>query len=176
MKKYKKLSYIFLILIIVALSYTVYATVKKDNGKTEKEKRISEIDYLENELTDIFNKLNNIEIKNYNVSVNNISKQAKNENSNNVGEQEKSNNQNSQNISSQESSSKQEKEFSLKNNGVLTNAESINWNNIKSQIEILYPSIPTITLDLYKANINQEDILNFNKEFDNDRQEVRECF
>ena len=60
MKKYKKLSYIFLILIIVALSYTVYATVKKDNGKTEKEKRISEIDYLENELTDIFNKLNNI--------------------------------------------------------------------------------------------------------------------
>lgn len=167
MKKYKKLSYIFLILIIVALSYTVYATVKKDNGKTEKEKRISEIDYLENELTDIFNKLNNIEIKNYNVSVNNISKQAKNENSNNVGEQEKSNNQNSQNISSQESSSKQEKEFSLKNNGVLTNAESINWNNIKSQIEILYPSIPTITLDLYKANINQEDILNFNKEFDN---------
>ena len=166
MKKYKKLSYIFLILIIVALSYTVYATVKKDNGKTEKEKRISEIDYLENELTDIFNKLNNIEIKNYNVSVNNISKQAKNENSNNVGEQEKSNNQNSQNISSQESSSKQEKEFSLKNNGVLTNAESINWNNIKSQIEILYPSIPTITLDLYKANINQEDILNFNKEFD----------
>ena len=77
MKKYKKIAYIFLILIIVALSFTVYATVSKDTGKIEKEKRISEFEYLESELVDIFNELNNIQMSNYNVSVNNITSQTK---------------------------------------------------------------------------------------------------
>ena len=34
-------------------------------------------------------------------------------------------------------------------------------------MEELYISIPTITLDLYKKNVNKDDILNFNKEYDN---------
>lgn len=177
--KYKKLGYIFLVLIIVTLSFTVYATVSKDNEKIDKDKRISELEYLESELLDIFNQLNNIETNNYNVSVNNITKQVKNkdENSNNMQEQQtkeknsnsSSNSENnaSTNDSTKQSDSKQQKEFNLKSNAVLTDNQSINWDNIKSQVETLYSSIPTITLDFYQANINQEDILNFNKEFDN---------
>ena len=34
-------------------------------------------------------------------------------------------------------------------------------------MEELYISIPTITLDLYEMNINKDEILNFNKEYDN---------
>ena len=53
---------------LVVLSFTVYATVSKDTDKIEKEKRISEFEYLESELVDIFNELNHIQMSNYNVS------------------------------------------------------------------------------------------------------------
>ncbi len=195
MKKYKKIGYIFLIITISVLSVVVYATLNKDTEKTEKDKKTSEIEFLDDKLTTIFNQLNNIETRNYNVSVDSITKESNNKNQGNdkSGKQESdqgnstSNNSTSENKSSDNStsennnsnssdssssssssdSSEQEKEFNLKNNGVLTNSDEINWDNIKTQIEILYSSIPTITLDLYQTNINQEDILNFNKEFDN---------
>lgn len=169
MKKYKKLGYIFLIIIIVMLSVTVYATVNKDTDKIEKDKKIAEVEFLEDKLLNVFNQLNDIDTRNYNVSVNNITKQLKNQDeagSNNEQGESKSESSNSSSSDSS-SESKQEKEFGLKNNGVLTSPDEINWENIKSQIEILYTSIPTITLDLYQSNINQDDILNFNREFDN---------
>ena len=182
MKKYKKFAYIFLILIIVVLSFTVYATVSKDTDKIEKEKRIAEFEYLESEIVDIFNELNNIQMSNYNVSVNNITSQTKKEdegksNSDSEknqqgGQQSGASSSNSQKENqssnkSNDSETKQQKEYTLKRNSILTNNEEINWDDIKNKIEIVYLSIPTITLDLYKYNINQDDILNFNKEFDN---------
>ena len=182
MKKYKKFAYIFLILVIVVLSFTVYATVSKDTDKIEKEKRIAEFEYLESELVDIFNELNNIQMSNYNVSVNNITSQTKKEdegksNSDSEknqqgGQQSGASSSNSQkenqsSNTSSDSETKQQKEYTLKRNAILTNNEEINWDDIKNKIEIVYSSIPTITLDLYKYNINQDDILNFNKEFDN---------
>ena len=182
MKKYKKFAYIFLILVIVVLSFTVYATVSKDTDKIEKEKRISEFEYLESELVDIFNELNNIQMSNYKVSVNNITSQNKKEDEGKSGSESEKNqqggqqsgasgsnsqNENSSSNTSNDSKTKQQKEYSLKRNAILTNNEEINWDDIKNKIEIVYSSIPTITLDLYKFNINQDDILNFNKEFDN---------
>lgn len=62
---------------------------------------------------------------------------------------------------------KDKKKFELKENGVLTNTEDINWDIVKSEIETLYASIPTITIDLYQLNLNKDDILGFNSEFDN---------
>lgn len=182
MKRYKKFAYIFLIIVIVVLSFTVYATVSKDTDKIEKEKRIAEFEYLESELVDIFNELNNIQMSNYNVSVNNITSQTKKEdegksNSDSEknqqgGQQSGASSSNSQkenqsSNTSSDSETKQQKEYTLKRNAILTNNEEINWDDIKNKIEIVYSSIPTITLDLYKYNINQDDILNFNKEFDN---------
>ena len=184
MRNYKKIGYIFLILVIVVLSFTVYATVSKDTDKIEKEKRIAEFEYLESELVDVFNELNNIQMSNYDVSVNNITSQTKKEdegksNSNSDSEKNQqggqqsgasssnSQNENQSSNKSNNSETKQQKEYSLKRNAILTNNEEINWDDIKNKIEIVYSSIPTITLDLYKYNINQDDILNFNKEFDN---------
>lgn len=184
MRNYKKIGYIFLILVIVVLSFTVYATVSKDTDKIEKEKRIAEFEYLESELVDVFNELNNIQMSNYYVSVNNITSQTKKEDegkSNSDSDSEKnqqggqqsgasssnSQNENQSSNKSNDSETKQQKEYSLKRNAILTNNEEINWDDIKNKIEIVYSSIPTITLDLYKYNINQDDILNFNKEFDN---------
>ena len=51
--------------------------------------------------------------------------------------------------------------------GVLAQNKEIDWETIKSEIEMIYTSIPTITMDLYKINVSQENILGFNREYDN---------
>ena len=72
-------------------------------------------------------------------------------------------------------SSKEEvKKFELVNQNVLTASDEINWDNVKSEVETLYTSIPSITLDLYQVNLNQEDILGFNKEYDNLTKQVKD--
>ena len=170
MKKYKKIAYIFFIIIVIGISFTVYGTVNQDTEKIENEKIISEVKYLESELVDILNKLNNIEISNYSISVNNITTKSNNEEK----EQTDNTNSNSQNNTNNEKSNStnnnetEQKEFVVNKNGILTNNNDVNWENIKNKIENLYSTIPIITIDLYKSkNINQEDILNFNKEIDN---------
>lgn len=44
--------------------------------------------------------------------------------------------------------------------------KEINWDDIQKEIEEIYAVIPTITLDLYQTNINQEDILKINSYLD----------
>lgn len=180
LKKFKKLAYIVLIVIIFVLSLTVYTNATKDDSKNQKEKTYSEIKYLESKLVNLLNSMNNIEARNYKVSVSETTEQStkKTSDSNSSssdssggssGESEESSSDSGSSSSSQESSgTKQDsKKFELKSEGVLTTTESINWDSVKSEIEVLYTSLPTITLDLYQLDINKDDILNFNKEFDN---------
>lgn len=80
---------------------------------------------------------------------------------------------NSQNQSSNQSlnagnnTNKDNDEFILKSKGVLTNQSDINWDIVKSEVENLYLSMPTITIDLYNEDVDQNAILSFNKEYDN---------
>ena len=68
--------------------------------------------------------------------------------------------------SSSEENQESKKKFGMKQKGVLTNSDEINWNSLKSEIENLYLSLPTITMELYQLNVNQEDILGFNTQYD----------
>lgn len=180
MKKFKKLAYIVLIVIIFVLSLTVYTNATKDDSKNQKEKTYSEIKYLESKLVNLLNSMNNIEARNYKVSVSETTEQStkKTSDSNSSssdssggssgGSEESSSDSGSSSSSQESSGTKQDsKKFELKSEGVLTTTESINWDSVKSEIEVLYTSLPTITLDLYQLDINKDDILNFNKEFDN---------
>lgn len=194
MKKFRKISFCFLIIVIIILSITLYANVSKENQKENNEKEISEIDFLEDKIVNLLNEMNNIETRNYHISVSNVSKQTKNQGSsdNNTkqdsqansastpesvsssgeeGGHGSSNNQSISNTSggsaSSNNNSNQGKKFNLESEGVLVNSEKIDWTNVKTEVETLYSSIPTITLDLYKLDIAKEDILGFNKEFDN---------
>ena len=179
MKKYKKMAYVFLVIIILGMSVAVYANVNKDSKKDNKE--TSEIEFIETKLVDLLNEMNHIETRNYSVSVSEITKQSqKKENqesksstsdgqdlqseSGSGGDSGQEGTNNSEDSSQETESSKK---FELKSNGVLSSSSDIDWNYVKSEIETLYSSIPTITLDLYQINIAQEDILGFNKEFDN---------
>ena len=167
MKKFKVFGYVILILIIGVLSYSIYSLAKEDPKEDNENKILSEIRYVEAEFTDLFNTMNNIETRNYGIEVDELSKETSKkmeEGSSDSGGQSKNNNSESNNSNS---SIQDSEKYDLKLNGVLTKKEDINWDIVKSEVESLYTSIPTITMDLYQLEINKDDILNFNKEIDN---------
>lgn len=185
MKKYKKLLFFFLILVIIILSFFLYNSISNENKDDGKEKALSEIEYLENKLELLFNKLNNIENNNYSLSVKKIeessSSQSGSENNNeNSGEssgssEEQSNSSNSEEESGNSSNSSSDskgndgnnEEYNLEQSGILTNNNNnIDWKSIKLEVESLYSEVATITLDLYSLGISREDVLGFNQELD----------
>lgn len=184
MKKFKRIAYIILILIVAILSLTIYTNATENNSNSEKEKTFTELKYVETKLIDLLNTMNNIKTKNYDLEVGELSKE-----STQKATQDSSSGQGSQGGSSgggqsgsqggQSSGSsgqsgqtgntgdeESKKKYDLKLSGVLTNNEEINWDYVKNEVELLYTSIPTITLDMYQLQINKDDILNFNKELD----------
>lgn len=184
MKKYKIFLLIFLIIVIIVLSVFLYFNISRGNNQNSKEKSLSEVEYVETKLVTLFNELNNIESRNYTVSVKEIESPSKEENSEssssnskesteqqsqgqdqNQGQQDqggKTNDSDSQ--GGQEEKTTQE--FEMKETGILTKTEDIDWEHVKTEVENLYTSIPTITLDLYQMQIPRENILAFNQEFD----------
>lgn len=184
MKKYKIFLFIFLIIVIIVLSVFLYFNISRGNNENSKEKVLAEVEYVETKLVTLFNELNNIESRNYTVSVKEIESPSKEENSESSSSssskegteqqsqgQEQSQSQSTENNSSGgnnqgEQEEKTEQEFEMKETGILTKNEDINWEHLKTEIENLYTSIPTITLDLYGMQIPRENILSFNQEFD----------
>lgn len=76
--------------------------------------------------------------------------------------------QNQNNTNSQSGNQKENNQkYTLQAVGVLTEEKNIDWDSVKVEIENLYTSLPTITLDLYQLNVEQSDILNLNNEIDN---------
>lgn len=182
MKKFKTLGYIVLILIIAILSYSIYSVAKENLEEDSKKKILSEIRYVEAEFTDLFNTMNNIETRNYGIEIDELSKETeekmKESGSSSSGQSGNGSSSSSSSSGSEQSSSdsasgevgtnnQDSEKYDLKLNGVLTKKEDINWDIVKSEVESLYTSIPTMTMDLYQLDINKDEILNFNKEIDN---------
>lgn len=184
MKKYKIFLFIFLIIVIIVLSVFLYFNISRGNNQNSKEKSLSEVEYVETKLVTLFNELNNIESRNYTVSVKEIESPSKEENSESSSSnskesteqqsqgQEQNQGQQDQGGKTNDSDSqggqeeKTTQEFEMKETGILTKTEDIDWEHVKTEVENLYTSIPTITLDLYQMQIPRENILAFNQEFD----------
>lgn len=195
LKKNKIILFIATVTILIVIFVLIYRNISNSNNtQTQEEKAFTEIEFLDGELVNLFNQMNNIEIRNYNVSVTQINEKGdKNEEdgqANKNGESENSNSSSESNNtsggSSKDSSSgnstdstdsslqnsqngnstTKNEEFQLQSTSVLLRSDQIDWDEIKTKIETLYLSIPTITLDLYQIQVNQDDILNFNKELD----------
>lgn len=160
---------------------------KNNTNEGIEEKTLSEIEYLENEFINLFNEVNNIKFENYTISETEIKEnktQSKNEETtksengngskNDSGDESKnSSNSNGSSDSSGKTSTNGEqeesnnKQYKLETNGILISSSDINWNQIKKDVEKMYTLIYPMTIDLYQTKTNQEDIGNFNKEFDN---------
>lgn len=178
MKNLKRIAYIVLILIIVILGFMIYSNASKDDDNNQNEKTFSEIKYVESKLVELFNEMNKIESRNYNIAIGEVSKETEQSSSEesssssgsgggqggtSSGEASSSSGDNN----STSNSKQDNKKFELEISGVLTNKEDINWEYIKGEIENLYSSISTITLDLLQINVTQEEILAFNSQLDN---------
>lgn len=186
MKKYNKLAYLLLILILVALGIYIYKlNTKKDETEEIKEKTLSDIQYIENKFVNLFNQINNIKFENYTISVVKENKEeSKDESSSNSSSEEGSeksesgSSENKENQNTSEESSKQEdsskKQYKLEEQGVLTQEEDIDWKQIKNDVEKIYINLYSLTIDLNQIVPNQENIVKFNKEFDNLTQAVKE--
>lgn len=178
MKNLKRIAYIVLILIIVILGFMIYSNASKDDDNNQNEKTFSEIKYVESKLVELFNEMNKIESRNYNIAIGEVSKETEKSSSEESssssgsgggqGGTSSGEGSSSSGDNNSTSNSKQDnKKFELEISGVLTNKEDINWEYIKGEIENLYSSISTITLDLLQINVTQEEILAFNSQLDN---------
>ena len=181
MKKFKIISYFILFIVLVVLALTVYTSATQNNEQDGKEKATSEIRYLDTKLVDLFNNMNNIETRNYQIYTTKIeeSRSAENSGGGSSGEGSQSDGASSDSgsssgdSSSQDSSSNQTQtenageNYEMQPAGILTTNRDIDWTSCKNESELIYTSISTITLDLYRLNASQEDILNFNKDLDN---------
>lgn len=186
MKNIKRITYVVVIAILLISSLTIYTNASKNDESDQKNKTFSQIKYMEGKIANLLNTLNNIEARNYSVVSSEMSKatteKSNSKNSSSSGDSQggqggKSSEGSSQGGSSEEpggskdssegtGEEKKEEKFELKATGVLTNTEEINWDIMKSEIENMYTSLPAITMDLYQFNINQEDILGFNSQYD----------
>lgn len=182
MKNLKRIAYIVLILIIVILGFVIYSNANKNDENVKNEKAFSEIKYVESKLVELFNEMNKIESRNYNIAIGEISKDTTQSSSGesssssgsgggeggtSSGGEETSSDSSSDENTSSSNSNQDNKKFELEISGVLTNKEDINWEYIKGEIENLYSSISTITLDMLQINVTQEEILAFNSQLDN---------
>lgn len=183
-----------LLAIVAVLSFTIFTNASKNNGKTQKDKTFSEIKFVETKIANLLNTMNHIESRNYGIVTSELSKETTQKSSGGSSSEsqsgggssggessgggsssggegsggQSSGEQGAADSSSQEKTEDEEKnkKFELKSKGVLTNTDDINWDSVKSEIENLYTSLPSITIDLYQLNINQEDVLAFNTEID----------
>lgn len=149
MKKYIITIIVLLLIILLSIcGYFVYANVKKKQGSSEdmlKEKALSEIEFLNTEIIDIMNELNNISYTNYKIINQDV------------------------NLSSGSSENKvQTSENSIDRSAIEyesalnENYEKIDWENVKETTENIYASWTTILIDLNTLNVNKDNLLKFN--------------
>ena len=143
------ISIIIIIFIIVSLLYIVKAS---NTNLTINDKSEDEIRYISKEIIEMLNKLNNISLSNGLFKEENQNEQQKEESS-------KDNNQKEENDN---------KKFTIitNNSSLNTNDENIDWNDLNNDCEKLYDIWTNTIIDLYTANVNNEDILNFSKTLD----------
>lgn len=185
LKKYTKIAYIILIISVLLFGFFIYKVSGKNSSSEDvRSKSISEIKHLESKFLNLFNKLNNVSFENYTISSSQIKKEESEEQTSksssetsggNEGESKQQDSEGSQgsqgsqssNSESSTSSKEDNKKYKLEETGILTSNSEVNWNQIKNDVENIYTSLYPTTIDLYQTSTNQEDIINFNKEYDN---------
>lgn len=165
-------------LAVIITSIVIFAGSGNDNTKNKIEE---ELKFLDTKLLGMLNSLNNIPFSNSVLLEQNSIKGQSNSNAGQGLEQSSDNSQSSKEQSgssggSSGSSSGGESEgsknedytkYNVKTQNILTNDNTqIDWNYIKSTVQIIYTSWPSIMLDLHSVNVKNEDILAFSNNLD----------
>ncbi len=146
LKKIIKSLTIILLVFLMIFSFSGCSKQKTDEEQL-KDKNISEIDYLDNYIMLMLNSINNIDLKQYDAKI------EKTENLNEIIEQ-------TEEISSEDTGNNVV-QYSMVPNMVLNSDKTINWDNLKLEIENLNNTWPSIIVDLYKANVDNTKLTEF---------------
>lgn len=176
----KSISIFIMLILLVALT----GCGKKDDYKTLKEKVASEIKYLDTELTNMLNQTNGISFENYIVEAEEVKKEdiksSSKESDLSTGQGSSSTQKGSDETqtdgqTSQDSgqSSSKNMQYKMVGNEILLQDKNTDWKVLKANIEKLYSAWSTITLDLYKLNVNSQSILEFNAVLDSATQAIK---
>ena len=141
LKKIIKNLILILFIIIVVITLTGCSKQKTDEEQL-RDKNISEIQYIDNYILLMLNNINNIDLKQYNTKIENT------ENLNEV-------------LKEEEKSKSNDVQYSMIQTTILNSDKSTNWQNLKIQIENLNKIWPSIKVDLYKANVENNKLTDF---------------
>lgn len=150
MKKYIVTIIILFTIIILSIGgYFLYSKAKSNEGNsvdTLKSKCISELDYLNIEIIEIMNGLNNISYENFQIT--NKEVEVSKEESNTISE------------NSIDSSVVEFQNIITEDKG------KVDWQNIRGRVENMYTSWTTILIDLTTLNVNRDNLLKYNQIMD----------
>ena len=145
----KKIVRILIIIFLVSLMiFSISGCSKQKTGEEElNDKNISEIEYLDNYIMLMLNSINDIDLKQYDAKI------EKTENLNEV-------------LSSDEETSSEDSgnnvvQYTMVPNMVLNSDKTINWNNLKLEVENLNNIWPSIIVDLYKSNVDNNKLTEY---------------
>ncbi len=184
---------IICVILAITLIYIKVSSVNaQSDNKDLKSKITEEISYLDSNITETMNKLNNIEVIKYKVYTKKINDPSLSSNEK-EGEQSSSN-QTSEGGSSSEGSSSSSGESSggsgsssqegsqgnttmiseiVPNTTLESNQGEVDWKEISFLMENLYSSWPTVNLDLQKQGISNELITSFSLSMDGAIQSIK---
>lgn len=152
MKKYIiTIIVLFTIILLSIGGYFAYSKAKTGTSnslETLSQKAMSEIEYLNNEIIEIMNKLNNISYSNFDLINKEVdASEASSENS----------------TSSENSIDSTVVEF----NNILTgDRDKVDWSDAKGKIENIYTTWTGVLMDLTTLNINKDNLLKYNNLLD----------
>lgn len=141
----KTLSIIFLVALVI-ISFSGCSKQKTDEEQL-RDKNISEIYYLDNYIMLMLNSINDIDLKQYDAKI------EKTENLNEILQESEE--------TSSEDTGNNVVQYSMVPNTILNANKTINWENLKLEIENLNNTWPSIIVDLYKANVDNKKLTEF---------------
>ena len=141
----KTLSIIFLVALVII--FFSGCSKQKTDEEQLRDKNISEIDYLDNYIMLMLNSINDIDLKQYDAKI------EKTENLNEILQESEE--------TSSEDTGNNVVQYSMVPNMVLNADKTINWENLKIEIENLNNTWPSIIVDLYKADVDNNKLTEF---------------
>lgn len=160
------------ILIICCLVLLVGCSNSSNTENLNDKERInSEVEFFSSKIAYLLNALNNINLDNYELYSKKLSSQGEDSSGKTKGKNQSSS-QGSGSDSKEESKAEEEdiEDTSLTVTGMQssiilkTDIEDINWDEIKSEVEIINSSWAIATIDLINSNVPEEDISKFEKQ------------
>ena len=176
MKKYIITIIILFSLIILSIGgYFIYSNAKTNEGSkvdTLRQKAMSELQYLSSNIILMMNEINNISYENYKIINEEIDTGSAEQNSSEGAEKQEQSEENSKSTESGSSvgngnNSSTIKSSKIESNSILKNTNNeVDWDSLKSDIEIMYSAWTTVLMDLTSLNVNKDNLLKYNDKLD----------